>query len=82
MLSLLQLFILVTIFLITSMISVVTGSNSLITVPAMIQMRIDARTALATNTIGLIFMSMRPACLFLNTKQSIFSVYLYFYQKR
>jgi uncharacterized protein len=45
-------------FLITSAIGVVTGSNSLITVPIMFQMGIDPRIAVATNMFGLTFMSI------------------------
>jgi uncharacterized protein len=48
---------LVLIFAITSAISVVTGSTSLITVPAMLQFHIEPRTALATNMFALTFMS-------------------------
>ncbi|WLT39395.1 hypothetical protein NON20_07650 [Synechocystis sp. B12] len=58
MLSFPQLLILATIFLITSIVSVVTGSNSLITIPVMMQMGIEGRTALATNMMGLTFMSI------------------------
>ena len=56
--TILQLFILVTIFFLTSIISVVTGSTSLITVPAMFQFGIEPRTALATNMLALTFMSV------------------------
>ena len=45
------------IFFLTSTISVVTGSTSLITVPAMLQFGIEPRTALATNMLALTFMS-------------------------
>jgi hypothetical protein len=57
-LTIFQLFILVTIFFLTSIISVVTGSTSLITVPAMFQFGIEPRTALATNMLALTFMSV------------------------
>jgi uncharacterized protein len=53
-----QLVLLVIIFLITSTVSVVTGSTSLITVPAMLQFHIEPRTALATNMFALTFMSL------------------------
>jgi hypothetical protein len=53
-----QVFWLVVIFFATSAISVVTGSTSLITVPAMLQFHIDPRTALATNMFALTFMSV------------------------
>ncbi len=49
--------ILVLIFFVTSFIGVVTGSNSLITVPAMFQMGMSAKTAVATNMFALVFMS-------------------------
>src|SRR4029077_8937465 len=45
-------------FFITSFIGVVTGSNSLITVPIMFQFGIDPRVAVATNMFGLLFMSI------------------------
>lgn len=50
--------ILVVIFFLTSLVGVVTGSNSLITVPAMFQIGIDPRVAVATNMFGLVFMSI------------------------
>ncbi|AFY31859.1 sulfite exporter TauE/SafE family protein [Calothrix sp. PCC 7507] len=53
-----QLFILIIIFFLTSVISVITGSTSLITVPAMLQLSIEPRTALATNMMALTFMSV------------------------
>ena len=53
-----QLVLLVIIFLVTSAVSVVTGSTSLITVPAMLQLHVEPRTALATNMFALTFMSM------------------------
>jgi uncharacterized protein len=49
---------LMVIFFLNSAISVVTGSTSLITVPAMLQFHIEPRTALATNMFALTFMSM------------------------
>jgi uncharacterized protein len=48
---------LVSIFFATSVVSVVTGSTSLITVPAMLQFHIDPKTALATNMFALTFLS-------------------------
>ncbi len=51
-------FILILLFFITSLIGVVTGSNSLITVPVMFQFGIDPKVAVATNMFGLTFMSM------------------------
>jgi uncharacterized protein len=53
-----QLFCLILIFLATSPISVVTGSTSLITVPAMLQFHVEPRTALATNMFALTFLSV------------------------
>ncbi|MGD9561697.1 MAG: sulfite exporter TauE/SafE family protein [Pyrinomonadaceae bacterium] len=52
------LFILILLFFVTSAIGVVTGSNSLITVPVMFQFGIDEKVAVATNMFGLIFMSV------------------------
>jgi uncharacterized membrane protein YfcA len=49
---------LVLIFFFTSLISVVTGSTSLITVPVMIEFGIDPQVAIATNMMALIFMSL------------------------
>ena len=53
-----DLFILVVIFFVTSVVGVVTGSNSLITVPAMFQFGIDEKVAVATNMFGLTFMAI------------------------
>jgi len=53
-----QLFSLIFIFLITSIIGVVTGSNSLITVPVMLEFGISPQDAIATNMLALIFMSI------------------------
>jgi uncharacterized protein len=52
------LLIFVAIFFLTSVISVVTGSTSLITVPVMIEFGIDPHVAVATNMMALIFMSL------------------------
>jgi uncharacterized protein len=60
-----QLLLLVLVFFATSAISVVTGSTSLITVPAMLQFHIEPRTALATNMFALTFMSAGGAYPFL-----------------
>lgn len=56
--TLFQLFFLVFIFLVTSIIGVVTGSNSLITVPVMLEFGISPTDAIATNMFALIFMSI------------------------
>jgi len=53
----LPLVLLLALFFVTSVVGVVTGSNSLITVPAMYQFGIDPRVAVATNMFGLTFMS-------------------------
>ena len=53
-----KLLVLIAIFLLTSLISVVTGSTSLITVPAMIQFGIEPHVAVATNMMALVFMSI------------------------
>lgn len=57
-LSLLALALLVAVFFVTCAIGVVTGSNSLVTVPMMFQFGIDSRVAVATNMFGLTFMSL------------------------
>lgn len=49
---------LIAIFFATSLISVVTGSTSLVTVPVMIQFGIEPHIAVATNMMALIFMSI------------------------
>jgi uncharacterized membrane protein YfcA len=56
--TLLQEVILNMLFFVTSFIGVVTGSNSLITVPVMFQFGIDPKVAVATNMFGLTFMSV------------------------
>jgi uncharacterized protein len=48
---------LVLLFFITTVIGVVTGSNSLITVPVMFQFGIEPKVAVATNMFGLTFMA-------------------------
>ena len=52
------LIILIILFFVTSAIGVVTGSNSLITVPVMFQFGIDPKIAVATNMFGLTFMNI------------------------
>src|SRR6476659_9706316 len=56
--SLYSLIILAVLFLVTSVVGVVTGSNSLITVPVMFQFGIDENVAVATNMFGLMFMAV------------------------
>lgn len=53
-----QLILLISIFLLTSIIGVVTGSNSLITVPIMLEFGLSPANAIATNMFALIFMSV------------------------
>lgn len=53
-----ELILLIAIFLFTSILGVVTGSNSLITVPAMLEFDIQPANAIATNMFALIFMSV------------------------
>lgn len=50
--------VLIVVFLLTSVVGVVTGSNSLITVPVMFQLGIEPRIAVATNMFGLVFMAV------------------------
>ncbi|MBW4689641.1 MAG: sulfite exporter TauE/SafE family protein [Komarekiella atlantica HA4396-MV6] len=53
-----QIIILTAVFLLASIISVITGSTSLITVPIMLQFGVEPRTALATNMLALTLMSV------------------------
>jgi uncharacterized protein len=57
-LTVIELTLLIVIFFLTSIISVVTGSTSLITVPVLLQFGIAPRTALATNMLALTCMSV------------------------
>jgi len=59
------LLILIFLFFATSIIGVVTGSNSLITVPVMFQFGVDPRVAVATNMFGLTFMNVGATIPFL-----------------
>lgn len=54
----LDLIILVILFFLTSIVGVVTGSNSLITVPVMFQFGVEEKRAIATNMFGLTFMAI------------------------
>jgi uncharacterized membrane protein YfcA len=56
---------LILLFFITSAVGVVTGSNSLVTVPIMFQFGIEPRAAVATNMFGLTFMSIGATLPFL-----------------
>lgn len=50
--------ILIILFFVTATVGVVTGSNSLVTVPVMFQFGIDEKVAVATNMFGLAFMAV------------------------
>jgi uncharacterized membrane protein YfcA len=65
--SSLQLAILVFLFFVTTLVGVVTGSNSLITVPVMFQFGIDEKVSIATNMFGLTFMSVGASIPFLRS---------------
>jgi uncharacterized membrane protein YfcA len=58
---------LIVVFFVTSVVGVVTGSNSLIAVPVMFQVGIDPRVAVATNMFALVFMSVGGTIPFLRT---------------
>src|SRR5688500_1436048 len=53
-----SLIVLAILFFATSVVGVVTGSNSLVTVPVMFQFGIDEKVAVATNMFGLTFMAI------------------------
>jgi len=57
-----KLSVLIAVFFVTSVISVVTGSTSLITIPVMIALGIEAHVAVATNMLALTFMSVVARC--------------------
>lgn len=59
------LILLIVVFLVTSLIGVVTGSNSLIAVPAMFEVGIEEKRAVATNMFALVFMAVGGAIPFL-----------------
>ena len=67
-LSIADLALLALLFFITSAVGVVTGSNSLITVPVMFQFGIDPKVAVATNMFGLTFMAIGPTLPFVKQK--------------
>ena len=56
---------LIVLFFLTSVVGVVTGSNSLVTVPVMFQFGVDPRVAVATNMFGLTFMNIGATLPFL-----------------
>ena len=63
--ALYALIILVIVFFLTSVVGVVTGSNSLIAVPVMFQFGVEPKVAVATNMFGLVFMSVGATIPFL-----------------
>ena len=63
-----DLLLLIVIFFATSFVGVVTGSNSLIAVPAMFQFGVPAKTAVATNMFALVFMSVGGTIPFLRSR--------------
>lgn len=63
-----ELLLLVLIFFATSLVSVVTGSTSLVTVPAMLQFGIEPRSAIATNMFALTLMSIGGSFSFLGKR--------------
>ncbi|MGI8788092.1 MAG: sulfite exporter TauE/SafE family protein [Pyrinomonadaceae bacterium] len=63
-----DLILLIILFFITSAVGVVTGSNSLITVPVMFQFGIEPRVAVATNMFGLTFMAVGATIPFLRQR--------------
>ena len=60
-----SLILLIILFFVTSAIGVVTGSNSLVTVPVMFQFGVDPKVAVATNMFGLTFMNVGATIPFL-----------------
>jgi uncharacterized protein len=68
-LTVIQLLTLVAVFFATSVISVITGSTSLITVPVLLQMGLAPRTALATNMLALTLMSTGATLPFLKRQK-------------
>lgn len=58
-------FLLILLFALTSVVGVVTGSNSLVTVPVMFQFGIEPKIAVATNMFGLTFMNIGATIPFL-----------------
>ncbi|REJ79494.1 MAG: sulfite exporter TauE/SafE family protein [Acidobacteria bacterium] len=58
---------LVVLFFVTAAIGVVTGSNSLITVPVMFQFGIEPKVAIATNMFGLTFMNIGASVSFIRS---------------
>ena len=63
-----DLILLIVLFFITTAVGVVTGSNSLITVPVMFQFGVEPKVAVATNMFGLMFMSVGATLPFIKQK--------------
>ncbi|HKS76919.1 MAG TPA: sulfite exporter TauE/SafE family protein [Terriglobales bacterium] len=63
-----KLALLIGVFFLTSVLSVITGSTSLITVPVMISLGIEPHRAVATNMLALTFMSVGGTLPFLHAK--------------
>jgi uncharacterized protein len=57
--------VLIVVFFLTTVVGVVTGSNSLIAVPVMFQVGIEPKVAIATNMFGLTFMAIGATIPFL-----------------
>src|SRR3954451_6547815 len=60
---------LIVVFFVTSVVGVVTGSNSLIAVPVMFQFGIEPRVAVATNMFALVFMAAGGTIPFVRQKR-------------
>lgn len=69
--TLTTLILLLMLFFATSIVGVVTGSNSLITVPVMFQFGIDEKVAVATNMFGLTFMAAGGTIPFLRKRMIV-----------
>jgi len=63
------LIVLIVVFFLTAVVGVVTGSNSLIAVPAMFQAGIEPRVAVATNMFALVFMAAGGAIPFIRQRR-------------
>lgn len=61
--------VLVILFFITTVVGVVTGSNSLVTVPVMFQFGVEPKVAVATNMFGLTFMAVGATIPFIRQRK-------------
>lgn len=68
MMAVSDLILLIVVYFVTSVIGVVTGSNSLIAVPAMFQFGVPPKVAVATNMFALVFMSVGGTIPFLRNR--------------